>query len=346
VGGHLETSQPALATGQAMKKDSPWTQKIDQRQRTENHDRRHLINKTDTGLQCCMKNSKRQQKPKDSIRILYNGNQMKYKDDNDTESVLKTNSHTKSKKDNINLNCNEIKRQKLDNDSFIVQRTEHMNTDSRRLMLFEIEIKENLNITKAKSKEIPNKSIHEKTNHTNCEIYIKQEPKSLIIEKKKTKSKKKLINDIGENLNLFVILLFFLSPIHSYTLRGKIKSVPVLEENRLGKNIVINKKRVDNDTLTNVTNNSTTTCYCQTTQLSTLELSTPTPRPTSTGTTTLSGRCICPGSVQSLAEEETATNMPNTDGKRRRRKEIEGMDLFVDGFDQKILKKMPFLGSY
>merc|ERR1712168_368399 len=91
---------------------------------------------------------------------------------------------------------------------------------------------------KTKSKEIPNKSIHEKTNHTNCEIYIKQEPKSLIIEKKKTKSKKKLINDIGENLNLFVILLFFISPIHSYTLRGKIKSVPVLEENRLGKNIV------------------------------------------------------------------------------------------------------------
>ena len=38
--------------------------------------------------------------------------------------------------------------------------------------------------------------------------------------------------------------------------------------------------------------------------------------------------------------------MPNTGGKRRRRKDIEGMDLFVDGFDQKMLKKMPFLGSY
>lgn len=275
---------------------------------------------------------------------------MKYKDDNDTESVLKTNSRTKSRKDNVYLNYNEVKRQKLDNDSFTVQRTEHMNTDSRKLLLFEIGIKENLNITKPKIQERLNESIHEKTNNTNCEIYMKQEPiKSLIIEKKKTKNKNKLIKDIDKNFNLFIFLLFFISPIHSYTLRGKTKSVPLHEEIRLDKNIVIDKKRVegfDNDTLTNVTNNSTTTCYCPTTQLPTSEPSTPTSRPTSTGTTTLSGGCICPGSVQSLAEEETATNMPNTDGKRRRRKEIEGMDLFVDGFDQKILKKMPFLGSY
>ena len=71
--------------------DSPWTQKIDQRQRTENYDRRHLIKKTDTGPRFCIRNNKRQQKPKDGIRIIYNGNQMKYKDDNDIESVLKTN---------------------------------------------------------------------------------------------------------------------------------------------------------------------------------------------------------------------------------------------------------------
>jgi len=350
VGGHLETSQPALATGQAMKKDSPWTQKIDQRQRTENYDKRHPINKTDTGLQFCKRNQKGQQKPKDGIRILYNGNQMKYKDDNDTESVLKTKSHTKSRRDNIFLNYSGIKHQKLDYDSFKVQRTEHMNPDSRRLLLFEIGIKENLNITKPKIQERLNESIHEKTNNTNCEIYMKQNPiKSLIIEKKKTKYKKKLIKDIGDNLNLFIFLLFFISPINSYTLRGKTRSVPVLKEHRLDKNIVTDKKRIeglDNDTLTNVTNNLTTTCYCPTTQQPTSEPFTPTSRPTSTGTTTLSGRCICPGSVQSLAEEETATNMPKTDGKRRRRKEIEGMDLFVDGFDQKILKKMPFLGSY
>merc|ERR1711970_1392161 len=125
VGGHLETSQPALATGQAMKKDSPWTQKIDQRQRTENYDKR---------------NQKGLQKPKDGIRILYNGNQMKYKDDNDTESVFKTKSHTKSRRDNIFLNYSGIKHQKLDYDSFKVQRTEHMNPDSRRLLLFEIGI--------------------------------------------------------------------------------------------------------------------------------------------------------------------------------------------------------------
>ena len=38
--------------------------------------------------------------------------------------------------------------------------------------------------------------------------------------------------------------------------------------------------------------------------------------------------------------------MPETTGKRRRRKEIEEMDLYVDNFDQKIIKKMPFLKFY
>ena len=39
--------------------------------------------------------------------------------------------------------------------------------------------------------------------------------------------------------------------------------------------------------------------------------------------------------------------MPIANGRRRRRrKEIADMDLFLDEFDQKILKKMPFLESY
>jgi len=38
--------------------------------------------------------------------------------------------------------------------------------------------------------------------------------------------------------------------------------------------------------------------------------------------------------------------MPETNGRRRRRREIEEMDLYVDDFDQKILKKMPFLKFY
>ena len=77
---------------------------------------------------------------------------------------------------------------------------------------------------------------------------------------------------------------------------------------------------------------------------------------------TASGDCQCPiipsdmqegKSIYALNEptqksfaEETATNMPDTQGKRRRRKEIDEMDLYVDNFDQKILKKMPFLKFY
>jgi hypothetical protein len=38
--------------------------------------------------------------------------------------------------------------------------------------------------------------------------------------------------------------------------------------------------------------------------------------------------------------------MPEMKGRRRRRKEIEEMDLYVDNFDQKIMKKMPFLKFY
>jgi len=350
VGGHLETSQPALATGQAMKKDSPWTQKNDQGQRTENYDERHLINNTDTRLEFGIRNIKGQHEHQDDIKTVGNGNQMKHKDDNDTESVLNASSNTKSRKDIIFQNYNEIKQQKLENGSLIVQRTAHMTTDSRKLLLFKIGIQENLNIPKPKKHERLNNSIHEKLNNTNGEIYKKQEPlKRLIIEKEKTKRKNKLINNIGENLNLLLILLIFIPPIHSYSLRGKVKGVHIVEKHEIDENSFLNKNRVegfDNDTLTNVTNNQTTTCYCPTTQQPTSEPTTPTSRPTATGTTTLSGRCLCPGSVQSLAEEETATNMPNTGGRRRRRKDIEGMDLFVDGFDQKILKKMPFLGSY
>jgi hypothetical protein len=44
--------------------------------------------------------------------------------------------------------------------------------------------------------------------------------------------------------------------------------------------------------------------------------------------------------------EETSTNMPEMKGRRRRRKEIDEMDLYVDNFDQKIMKKMPFLKFY
>jgi len=309
-----------------------------------------LINNTDTRLEFGIRNIKGQQLHQDAIRTVDNGNQMKHKDDNDTQSVSKTCSNKKSRTDIIFQNYNEIRQQNLENGSLIVQRTDHMNTDSRKLPLSKIGIKENLNITKPYIQERLNRSIHEKLNNTNGETYKKQEHlKRRIVGKEKTKRKNTLINKIGENLNLFLILLIFIPPIHSYSLRGKAKGVPVVEKHGIDENSFLNKNRVDgfdNDPLTNITNNQTTTCYCPTTQQPTSEPTTPTSRPTATGTTTLSGRCLCPGSVQSLAEEETATNMPTAGGKRKRRKDIEGMDLFVDGFDQKILKKMPFLGSY
>merc|ERR1712106_948983 len=85
----------------------------------------------------------------------------------------------------------------------------------------------------------------------------------------------------------------------------------------------------------------TTTCECPTTSTSSSTTQVTTP-----GILTTSGLCICPNSIDSSKEEETATNMPETKGRRRRRKEYEEMDLYVDKFDQKIMKKMPFLKFY
>merc|ERR1712192_249798 len=76
---------------------------------------------------------------------------------------------------------------------------------------------------------------------------------------------------------------------------------------------------------------STTPCIC--------------PSTTTTGTTTASGDCLCPDIILGPAEVETATDLPVTSGGRRRR-EWDDDDLYVDDFDQKILKKMPFLKFY
>merc|ERR1711974_380375 len=68
---------------------------------------------------------------------------------------------------------------------------------------------------------------------------------------------------------------------------------------------------------------------------------------TSTSTTP----CICPptttsfGTTGSTTMTGTATDLPVTSGGRRRR-EWDDDDLYVDDFDQKILKKMPFLKFY
>lgn len=108
--------------------------------------------------------------------------------------------------------------------------------------------------------------------------------------------------------------------------------------------IVIDK---DNDQKTTMTQNrtSTTSCICPTSGNTTIEAQTATSQ-TPTETTGSNFGCICPDVLESLAEEETATDMPTARGRRRQRKEIEELDLFVDEFDEKILKKMPFLKFY
>merc|ERR1711872_986087 len=94
VGGHLETSQPSPTTGQAMKKDSQWTQKIDEGQKKQNND----------------------------IHMLDHEKLMKTKDDNETEQVAKT----YPGKDTIFIQENYVKNQKPKNENYTVQRTNHM----------------------------------------------------------------------------------------------------------------------------------------------------------------------------------------------------------------------------
>jgi len=89
-----------------------------------------------------------------------------------------------------------------------------------------------------------------------------------------------------------------------------------------------------------VSSTSTTPCICPATTTSF-----GTTGSTTTGTTTASGDCLCPDIILGPAEVETATDLPVTSGGRRRR-EWDDDDLYVDDFDQKILKKMPFLKFY
>jgi len=108
--------------------------------------------------------------------------------------------------------------------------------------------------------------------------------------------------------------------------------------------LVIDK---DNDQKTTMTQNrtSTTSCICPTSRNTTIEAQTATSQ-TPTETTGSNFGCVCPDVLESLAEKETATDMPTATGRRRQRREIEELDLFVDEFDEKILKKMPFLKFY
>merc|ERR1712112_448150 len=95
------------------------------------------------------------------------------------------------------------------------------------------------------------------------------------------------------------------------------------------------------DSSSSSSSSSTTPCICPATTTTSFG----TTGGTTTGTTTSSGDCLCPDIILGPAEVETATDLPVTTGGRRRR-EWDDDDLYVDDFDQKILKKMPFLKFY
>merc|ERR1711971_658278 len=93
------------------------------------------------------------------------------------------------------------------------------------------------------------------------------------------------------------------------------------------------------------TSTSTTPCICPSTSTTSFGTTTTGSSTTTTGTTTASGDCLCPDIILGPAEVEASTDLPVTSGGRRRR-EWDDDDLYVDDFDQKILKKMPFLKFY
>jgi len=101
--------------------------------------------------------------------------------------------------------------------------------------------------------------------------------------------------------------------------------------------------RSPTSTTTSTSSTTTTSCVCpSSTSVSTEGTS------TSIGTSTPTG-CVCPGDqikTSTLSEIETATGSPINNGRRRRRKQADDLDLYVDDFDQKMLKKLPFFKSY
>jgi len=110
-------------------------------------------------------------------------------------------------------------------------------------------------------------------------------------------------------------------------------------------NINLAKQDLTPESISSSSSTSTTPCICPSTSTTSFGTTTAGSTTTTTGTTTASGDCLCPDIILGPAEVETATDLPVTSGGRRRR-EWDDDDLYVDDFDQKILKKMPFLKFY
>jgi len=151
-----------------------------------------------------------------------------------------------------------------------------------------------------------------------------------------TSTKKNFQNTIkfGGKLKLLVIIFVLVPSVEPFIIKDKLQ-----------RNIkaTISTEDIDYDQTTKNSNSTTETpCICPTTQQTNSSGAVSTPASSSPST---SG-CTCQDIFENLAEVETSTNMPSTNirrRRRRRRKEVAELELFVDKFDETILKKMPFL---
>jgi len=361
-----------------MKKDLEWTKNNKQGQETNDNDncneKGQKTHETDKRQTFGTSNGKRLLTIENDYGISDHVQQLTNKDEIYKRQTTHVDWQTDSRHDNENGNG------KQDKDNQKVQNTI---TDSRHVSLLKGEINTKSNVTSGirfigteskegrletlncignedeKDKDEDKDGKKESTSGQNtfkmhrkkCNKSMKNEKKSisnLLLFKTKMKSIYQCMN-FGDNFKLFLTLLIFIPVVNSYTIReSKIENTKSETINPEKLVTEINTvEDIDNDSLTTTdpNTNKTTACICPTTLMTSSGSSTTT-QSTSTGTTTSSGECICPDGIQSLAEEETATDMPTMTGRRRRRKEIENLNLFVDEFDQKILKKMPFLKFY
>eukprot|EP00092_Neocalanus_flemingeri_P035269 GFUD01038374.1.p1 GENE.GFUD01038374.1~~GFUD01038374.1.p1 ORF type:complete len:311 (-),score=78.94 GFUD01038374.1:64-996(-) len=296
--------------------------------------------------------------------------QMTHDNDNDTRQP--TQYHDKGASHQTNKSVSE--EEKHDNDNKTVQRTQDTKIDSGHLTQ-EKHLRKKIQDKKSSRQQIQNQD------NTNSNVTTRNQLKDNVdgekldkIDKKTPNPKgrkkheqicttRKIKNPIqislekkrhqysrsGEIGKLIFTFLIFIPVGHSYIIKEKGTNInKILSSTETVKNIGEDPvEDIDNDSITYKGLNSTTKtpCICPTTGQA-ISSSSTSSQSSSPGPTTPHMECICPDNLQSISEEETSTSLPVTNGRRRRRKEISEMDLFVDKFDQKILKKMPFLESY
>lgn len=357
-----------------MKKNLPWTKNNEQGPKTKDkdNDKRHRTQKNDKRQTFESSNDKRLLTIENDYII--SDHKLTIRDGIYKGQTIQVDWQTKPEKNNDSQNDKGQGKQENDN-----KKVQNTSTDSRHVLLLKGEINTNSNVTSgirfigSEAKERTLETLNnngdedekdkntkkERTSGQNTfEMHMKKRNKTkkndqismsnLLLFKTKLKSIYHCMQ-FGESFKLFLTLIILIPVVNSYTIGEPriemTKSETMNPEKLITKIDTVEDIDDDSVTPTGSETTQTTPCICPTTNRATWG-STSTTKSTSTGTTTSSGECICPDDVQSLAEEETATDMPTMTGRRRRRKEIDNLDLLVDEFDQKILKKMPFLKFY